>query len=170
MRAFPPLGQDKRVLVLTLPSIAYRRAYRRRRAASHISIFYVLLSHCRTLRHDDFLLLANSRGRGGLAPLGSVLDVSGVAVDDDVLGFGYPSSEGCPIGSATMSRPCARDGVNAFAEGEEGDGKAVDENRTEDDKSDDRLNGFCQKFRLGLRISLRVRQLVNGEGGDEYSA
>lgn len=153
--------------MFTLPSIAYRRACRRRRAASYIAISYVLLSYCRALGHDDFLLLTN---RGGLAPLRSVLDVSGIAVDDDVLGFGYPSSEGSPIGSATMSRPCARDGVNAFAEGEKGDGKAMDENGTEDDKSDDRLYGFRQKFRLGLRISLRVRQLVNGEGGDEYSA
>ena len=41
-----------------------------------------------------------------------------------------------------MPRPCTGDGVDAFAEGEEGDGKTVDENRTEDDERDDRLNGL----------------------------
>ena len=98
------------------------------------------------------------------------LDVLGVAVDDDILGFGYPSGEGSPIGSATMSRPGARDGVDAFAEGEEGDGKAVDENRADDDKSDDRLDRLCQEFSLVLGVTIRVRQLVNGKGGDEYGA
>jgi hypothetical protein len=84
---------------------------------------------------------------GVASPLSiGIVDVSGIAVDDDVLGFGYPSSEGGPIGSATVSRPCTGDGVDAPAEGEEGDRKTVDENRAEDDESDDRLDGLCQEF------------------------
>jgi len=71
----------------------------------------MLLCHCGTLGHEDVLLFVNSRSRGRLALLDGILDI---AVDDDVLGFGYPSSEGGPIGSPTMSRPCARDGVDTF--------------------------------------------------------
>ena len=113
MRTFPPLGQDKRVLAFACSwlTIAHRRACRGCRAASHISIPYMLLCHGQTLGHDHVLLLVNSRGWGRLAPLYGILDV---AVDDDVLSFGYPSSEGGPIGSPTMSRPCTRDGVNTF--------------------------------------------------------
>jgi len=40
----------------------------------------------------------------------------------------------------------------------------VDENGAEDDKSDDRLDGLCQKFWLGLGVLRRVRQPVNGKG------
>ena len=71
-----------------------------------------------------------------------------------------------------MPRPCARDGVNAFTQGEEGDRKTVDENRTEDDESDDRLDGDCQEFGLVLWVlsSVRLRQLINGKGRDEYGA
>jgi hypothetical protein len=69
-----------------------------------------------------------------------------------------------------MSRPGARDGVDPLAEGEEGDGKAMDENRAEDDESDDRLDGRCQEFGLGLWVgSFRgVRQFFNGQGRNKY--
>lgn len=62
--------------------------------------------------------------------------------------------------------------MNAFTEGEEGDGKTVDENGAEDDESDDGLDGDCQEFWLGLRVLslIRVRQFLNGKGRDEYSA
>lgn len=94
---------------LYLHPIAHRRGCRRRRATGPLP--YGLLCHRRVLYHKDVILLMN----GPLAPLHSVLDVSGIAVDDDILGFGYPSGEGGPIGRATMSRPCARNGVNTFA-------------------------------------------------------
>lgn len=85
------------------------------------------------------------------------MNVWGIAIDDDILGFGYSSSESGPISSATMSRPGTGDGVDAPAEGEEGDRETMDENRAEDDESDDRLDGLCQEFGLGLRItSFRV--------------
>ena len=97
------------------------------------------------------------------------MNVWGIAIDDDILGFGYPSSESCPVGSSTMSRPGTRDRVDAPAEGEEGDRQTMDENRAEDDESDDRLDGLCQELGLGLRItSFGVWQLVNGKCGDEY--
>lgn len=126
----------------------------------------MLLSHHRVLHQDDVLLLVNGRSWRSLAPLHVIVDVSSIAVDDNVLSLGYPSSEGGPIGGPTMPGPRTRDGVNALAEGEEGDRKAVHENRAEDDKSDDRLNGLCQEFGLGLRVLplLRVRKLVDGKG------
>jgi hypothetical protein len=71
-----------------------------------------------------------------------------------------------------MPRPRARDSVDAFAEGKEGDRQTVNENRAEDDKGDYRLNGHCQKFGLGLWICSICRswQLLNGQSRDEYGA
>ena len=94
------------------------------------------------------------------------MHVSGIAVDYDILSFGYPSSEGSPIGSGTVSRPRTGDGVDAFAEGEEGDGKTVDEDGAEDDERDDGLNGLCKELGLRLRVgSFRSAwQLLNGQG------
>jgi hypothetical protein len=56
--------------------------------------------------------------------------------------------------------------VDAFAEGEEGDRKTMNKDGAEDDESDDRLNGLCKEFGLGLGVgSLRgARQLMDGEG------
>ena len=69
-----------------------------------------------------------------------------------------------------MPRPCARDGADASAEGEEGDRKTVDENRAEDNERDNRLDGLRQEFGLGLWLAFGHRQLMNGKGGDEYGA
>lgn len=71
----------------------------------------------------------NGRSWSSLASFHGILDVPGIAVDDDVLGFGHPSGESGPIGGpAAMAGPCARDGVNAFSEGKEGDGKTMNKN------------------------------------------
>ena len=71
-----------------------------------------------------------------------------------------------------MSGPCTGDSVNAFAEGEEGNRKTMDKDGAEDDKGDDGLDGLCKEFGLRLRVgSFRgARQLLNGEGRDEYGA
>ena len=105
-----------------------------------------------------------------VAPLHLIVDVPGITVDYDILGLGYPSSEGRPIGSSTVPRPCARDSADASAEGEEGDRKTVDENRAEDNERDNRLDGLRQEFGLGLWLAFGHRQLMNGKGGDEYGA
>lgn len=90
--------------------------------------------------------------RRRLSPLHDIVEVSRITVDNDVLCFGYSSGEGSPIWASTVSRPCAGDRVNTFAEGEERDRKAMDENRAEDYKGDNWLNGHCQEFGLVLWV------------------
>lgn len=154
MRTFAPLTQDDRPLTL----------------ACNLSRLPFIAGHG-TL-HQGEVLFVDGRGRRHLAPLHLILGVSRITVNHDVLGFGHPSSEGGPIGSCTMSRPRARDSVNAFTEGEEGDRKTMNKDRTEDDKGYNRLNGHRQEFGLGLRIInlRRLWQLLNGQSRDEYCA
>ena len=149
--------------------IAYPCAHRRRRAASLISIQYRLLRHRRALLQNDLLFLVDGCSWCGVAPLHAIVDVWVIAIDDDILGFGYPSSESGPIGSPAMSRPGTGDRVDTPAEGEEGDRKTMDENRTEDDESDDRLDGLCKELWLSLGLtSFRVWKLMDSECGNEY--
>jgi len=102
-------------------SIARTRTHRRRRATGLILIQDLLLRHHRALRQGLLLLLVDGCSRRGGAPLHTIVDVCGIAIDDDILGFGHPSSESGPIGSATMSRPGTGDRLDAPAKGEEGD-------------------------------------------------
>ena len=124
-------------------SIAYTRTHRRGRATGLIPIQYWLLRHRRALRQGLVILFVDGCSWRSVSPLHAIVDVWGITIDDDILGFRHPSSESCPIGSTTMSRPGTGDGVDAPAKGEEGDGKTMDKNRAEDDESDDRLNGLC---------------------------
>lgn len=111
-----------------LTSIAHGRARGGYRVTTHIATLDGLLRYRWALLHDDVLFLVNSRGRSSLASFHDILDVPGIAVDDDILGLGYPSSESGPICGPAVPGPCARDGVNTFSEGKEGDGKTVDKN------------------------------------------
>jgi hypothetical protein len=80
-----------------------------------------------------------------------------------------------PLRSAAVLRAChcasagplPMDRVHATAEGKEGDGEAVHEDRAEHHERDDRLDARGEHLRLPLRWRVRVRELLRSERGDE---